>query len=222
MSSEHNINEYEDRTYEDLSQEFMELYSAAARAFNLIPMMYNRLTLVEEMTHKEAVEKIYNDHHHLSGFTERNIRRYLPRDNPQIPRRIRSSRPKNSITETPERLELSTTEQSADGKVELVEVTQHREDDFAKRENEFEFDPEHQEQQNYDTVSAPQSSSSSSNKYDVVDFEIRLNWEYVHNYMYELYNSDNTQEVCFSGELDRRTGKVIAVYAGRKEDRNHF
>ncbi|PWU82776.1 MAG: hypothetical protein DLM72_00055 [Candidatus Nitrosopolaris wilkensis] len=74
MSSEYNMNEYEHRTYEDLSQEFMELYPAAARAFKLIPMMYNRLTLVEEMTHKEAVEKIYKDPHQLSGFTERNIR----------------------------------------------------------------------------------------------------------------------------------------------------
>jgi len=73
--------------------------------------MYNRLTLVDGFTHREAVEKIYNDHHHLSGFTQRNIRRYLPGDNPNIPRRVRTSRPKNSITETAENPELSINEQ---------------------------------------------------------------------------------------------------------------
>ena len=105
------LKEYEQHTYEELSQEFEKLYPAAARAFELIPLMYNRLTLVDELTHKDAVEKIYNDHHHLSGFTQRNIRRYLPGDNPNIPRKVRTSRPKNSITETAENPELSINEQ---------------------------------------------------------------------------------------------------------------
>jgi hypothetical protein len=93
------LNEYEQRNYEELSQEFKELYPSAARAFELIPLMYNRLTLVDGLTHKEAFTKIHNDHNHLSGFTERNIRRYLPIDNPHIPRRVRTSCPRNSITE---------------------------------------------------------------------------------------------------------------------------
>src|SRR6266702_4052598 len=99
VTGSHEINEYEQRTYQELSLEFEELYPAAARAFELIPLMYNRLTLVDGLTHKEAVAKIHNDHYHLSGFTERNIRRYLPGENPNIPRRIRTSCPKNSITE---------------------------------------------------------------------------------------------------------------------------
>ncbi|PWU79311.1 MAG: hypothetical protein DLM72_18145 [Candidatus Nitrosopolaris wilkensis] len=109
----HDFNEYKDRTYEELSQEFQEVYSAAARAFGLIPLMYNRLTLVEGMIHKQAVEKIYNDHHHLSGFTHRNIRRYLPADNPNIPRRIRTSRPNNSVIESAEYSELGTNVQES-------------------------------------------------------------------------------------------------------------
>ena len=105
------LKQYEQHTYEELSQEFVELYPAAARAFELIPQMYNRLTLVDGLAHKEAVAKIHSDHNHLTGFTQRNIRRYLPGDNPRIPRRIRTSRPKNSITETAENPELSINEQ---------------------------------------------------------------------------------------------------------------
>jgi hypothetical protein len=102
QTNESSLKEYEQHTYEELSQEFNELYPAAARAFELVPQMYNRLTLVDGFTHREAVAKIHNDHNHLAGFTQRNIRRYLPGDNPNIPRRVRTSRPKNSITETAE------------------------------------------------------------------------------------------------------------------------
>jgi hypothetical protein len=46
-----------------------------------------------------VLTKIRNDHDHLPGFTERNIRRYLPANNRNIPRRVRTSRPKISTTE---------------------------------------------------------------------------------------------------------------------------
>src|SRR2546425_4041540 len=110
VTGSHEKNEYEQRTYQELSLEFGELYPAAARAFELIPLMYNRLTLVDGLTHKDAVERIYNDHHHLTGFTERNIRRYLPTDNPNLPRRVRTSCPKNSITEISAEQNISNTE----------------------------------------------------------------------------------------------------------------
>ena len=100
ISQPHNLDEYEYKSYEELSKEFQEVYPAAARAFVLIPQMYNRLTLVDGLTHKHALEKIRNDHYHLPGFTQRNIRRYLPANNPNIPRRVRTSCPKNSVTET--------------------------------------------------------------------------------------------------------------------------
>jgi hypothetical protein len=103
--------EYEQRTYEDLSDELQKIYPAVARAFELIPLMYNRLTLVDGLPHKDAVEKIIADHQHFTGFSARNIRRYLPSDNPLFPKRVRSSWPKNSNTETESSLQLSSNEQ---------------------------------------------------------------------------------------------------------------
>jgi uncharacterized coiled-coil protein SlyX len=89
----------EDRPYEELSKEFQEKWPTAARAFKLIALMYNRLTKVDEYTHKAAINKKNNDHAHLPGFSKRNIRRYLPADNPNVPHRVRTLRPKTSITE---------------------------------------------------------------------------------------------------------------------------
>lgn len=89
--------EYDSRSYEELSKEFQE---KASRAFELIPLMYNRLTLVDKLSHTEAVKKIHDDHLHLEGFSSRSIRRYLPADNPVVPHRARPSWPKNSDTQT--------------------------------------------------------------------------------------------------------------------------
>ena len=50
----HNLDEYKYKSYEELSKEFQEVYPAAARAFVLIPQMYNRLTLVDGLTHKDG------------------------------------------------------------------------------------------------------------------------------------------------------------------------
>jgi hypothetical protein len=58
-----NINaEYQKRSYDDLSSEFQRLYPSAVRTIELIQLMYNRLTLVEKLSHKTALKKIYNDH----------------------------------------------------------------------------------------------------------------------------------------------------------------
>jgi len=102
--------EISDRSYEDLSLEFQRLYPSAVRAFELIPLMYNRLTLVDKLSHKEAFTKICDDHKHLSGFSTRNISRYLPSDNPSVPRRVRTSCPKNSFAETSDLAKLSVTQ----------------------------------------------------------------------------------------------------------------
>jgi hypothetical protein len=111
MTNNNNTAEYEKRSYEDLSLEFQRLYPSAVRAFELIPLMYNRLTLVDKLPHKEAYNKIYDDHRCLSGFSTRNISRYLPSDNPSVPRRVRTSCPKNSYVETNEPAKLSITQQ---------------------------------------------------------------------------------------------------------------
>jgi hypothetical protein len=106
LIAENDIKEYQKRSYHDLSSEFQRLYP---RVIQLIPIMYNRLTIVDNLSHKEAVTKIYNDHRHLSGFSKRNIRRNLPLDNVSVPRRIRPSWPKNSITGCDEASKLSVT-----------------------------------------------------------------------------------------------------------------
>jgi hypothetical protein len=101
---------YKDRRYEQLSEEFRQLFPTARRAFELIPMMHDRLTLVDKLTHKAAISKIREDHKDLPGFSGRNIRRYLPTDSPNVPRRIRPPRPKTSNTEHNVVPELSNTE----------------------------------------------------------------------------------------------------------------
>jgi hypothetical protein len=72
-------------TYEDLSSEFKSLYPTVVKAYQLIPRMYNRLTLYEKKTHKEAMQKMYEDDNHLTEFSTRNMRRHLPSDNLNIP-----------------------------------------------------------------------------------------------------------------------------------------
>jgi hypothetical protein len=99
--------EISNHSYEDLSLEFQKLYPYAVRAFKLIPLMYDRLTLVDKLSHKEASTKICDDHRHLSGFSKRNIRRYWPSNNPITPRRVRPSCPKNSFSKIKEPSELS-------------------------------------------------------------------------------------------------------------------
>ena len=94
MDSEINI-DFQKLSYEDLSKEFREIYPNVLRAFQLIPAMYNRLTLFNTISHREALMKIYEDHKDLPGFSRRNIYRYLPSNNPNIPHRIVPSRHKS-------------------------------------------------------------------------------------------------------------------------------
>jgi len=105
---------YDNRTYEDLSKEFQALFSNVMRAYQLIPLMYNQLTGVGELSHNQAMKKIHDDHIHLEGFSFRSIRRYLPADNPLVPRRVRSLWPKNSKTQTDSDEKLSYNEQYED------------------------------------------------------------------------------------------------------------
>ncbi|MGA9844490.1 MAG: hypothetical protein WBP64_12830 [Nitrososphaeraceae archaeon] len=98
------IPEYKLRSYEELSKEFTE---KASRAFELVPMMYDRLTLVDQLSHKQAVKKIFNDHADIRGFSFRNISRYLPLDNPVIPRQVMPARRKSIPTHNPLAQKLS-------------------------------------------------------------------------------------------------------------------
>src|SRR4030095_12267164 len=108
-----NINQ--SSTYDELSKEFKELYPKAHRAFQLIPMMYNTLTLVENYSHKEAIKKILDDHKELLGFSKRNIYRALPKDNPTIPKRVVvPKRHKSSRTEIQNAESLSAAEKNVE------------------------------------------------------------------------------------------------------------
>ena len=107
MNSEINI-DFQKLSYEDLSKKFREYYPSVIRAFELIPMMYDRLTLIDGLSHKRAIKKIGDDHKDLAGFSARNIRRYLPTGNPSIPKRIRTLRPKISLTASIQENILST------------------------------------------------------------------------------------------------------------------
>ena len=101
--------EYKKWSYEQLSTEFKLFLS---RAIQFIPLMYNRLTLVDKLSHKSAITRIYNDHRHLTGFSQRNIRRNLPLYNEVVPRRVRPSCPKSSLTDIKVGEESSNTKQS--------------------------------------------------------------------------------------------------------------
>jgi hypothetical protein len=111
LVTEYDGSEYQNRSYDALSSEFQTLYPSAVRAFQLVGLMYNRLTLVEKLSHKVALAKICNDHRDLPGFSQRNIQRNLPVDNPYVPRRIRPSWPENSTNESNESAKLSVTTQ---------------------------------------------------------------------------------------------------------------
>jgi hypothetical protein len=62
----HTINpmEYKNRSYEELSAEFKP---SVSRAVELVPMMYNRLTLIDKYSHKAAITRMYNDNLHLDS-----------------------------------------------------------------------------------------------------------------------------------------------------------
>jgi hypothetical protein len=49
--------EYQNRTYNDFSSEFQKVHPSAVRAFQLIALMYNRLTLVEKLDHNSQLQK---------------------------------------------------------------------------------------------------------------------------------------------------------------------
>ncbi len=109
-----NQDDYYNRSYEDISKEFQTLFPSAIRAFQLVPLMYNRLTLVDNLSHSTAVERIYNDHHHMPGFSRRSITRYLPADNPAVPHRVTPSWRKKSITYNENKEKSSADEQYED------------------------------------------------------------------------------------------------------------
>jgi hypothetical protein len=54
LVAESDVKEYQKRSYQDLSSEFQRL---CGRVVQLIPLMYNRLTRVDKLSHNEISNK---------------------------------------------------------------------------------------------------------------------------------------------------------------------
>jgi hypothetical protein len=237
--------EYEKRTYEELSSEFQKLYPSVLRAAKLIPLMYNRLTLVENLSHKEANAKMYEDHKHLPGFSRRNICRHLPLDNRFVPRRIRASWRKNSITES----RLSNTIQEQDKNANELSVTSNTLDvdgkdstkadaqaveysgciELSLKNHELEEAVEKSSQLTsadnmISSTAAHTSTDYAYNKADnkdvqseILEFEFCLPKRQILDYWGEpyIFIKDGDLAIPFSGKINRKSGQVISARIGR-------
>ena len=88
--------EYQLRTFEELRAELLYHLPHVYRAIQLVPIIYDRLTLIDGRSHKEAFSEICKIFAQVRrnfpeerGLSDRNLYRYLPEDNPHVPRRIR-------------------------------------------------------------------------------------------------------------------------------------
>jgi hypothetical protein len=235
------------RTYEELSMEFKELYPIISKALQLIGLMYNRLTIVDGLSHKEATSKIYEDHKHLQGFSQRNIRRSLMSlNNPNISHRTRRKiRPiwPNSGSETPidttKEEELSCRDQVEDQLKKnpaeetecsncnlLLLQTQKLNEEKSKVIEGYEQALQvikEQEQR----ISEVQDSKSYSNRpvtnidgVKVLEQEISLLYGPLQQAMASTFRrKENT--LWLTIRLSKNIGNIIAVYAGRKSNLTH-
>jgi hypothetical protein len=62
------VEECQCRIYENLSNELQKIYPLAARSFDFILLMYNRLTLIDGLIHKDAVKKILENQNNIIDF----------------------------------------------------------------------------------------------------------------------------------------------------------
>jgi hypothetical protein len=230
--------EYKTRTYEDLSSEFQKLYSQVVRAYQLIPQMYNRLTLVDRLSHIEAMLKMANDHKHLPGFSDRNVRRYLPSHNPNIPRQVRTSRPKNSGTISVDNPKLSMSEHKQNelinaSKSTHIEISSCTDMDYdVTKISPLQLDKRGQivsppssspTTTSKSTIDHPSSRSDNSNQVqndNHLHFEFGLPVQEVLRHLIPgipgiITKEDNERQIWFSGILDKSTCQVISATVGR-------
>jgi hypothetical protein len=230
--------EYKERTYDELSSDFQEIQPSMVRAFELIGLMYNRLTIVDKFSHKEAVAKIQNDHKHLPGFSERNIRRYLPLDNLSVPRRVRSQCPKNSVVETNEPSKLSDTiEEEKHLKLPLTnDSTEAKTANLASKLSGqsvecsgcISLSLENRELKEAlekssklitaDNMAHP-AAPPINEIYNVLEFEFTLSKKEILDSWGELYLeiADAEKQVWFSGKIDAKNRRVISAKIGRSQ-----
>jgi hypothetical protein len=224
-------------TYEELSREFKNLYPTVSRAFQLISLMYDRLTMVDNFSHKEAISKIYEDHKHLPGFSQRNIRRSLMSlDNPNIPhrnRKIRPSWPNSDDAGAP--LDVNDGENTELPSKSLV-AAQNYEDLTRKAEcsncrvlllqcqgleKERSKVVENYEQA-LQIIKEQQDSNQPVINIDtkVLEQEIALLYGPLQQAMASAFKLKENR-LWLTIKLNKNTGNIIAVYTGRKSNRPH-
>jgi hypothetical protein len=231
--------EYQNHTYNELSSEFQKVHPSAVRAFQLIASMYNRLTLVENFSHKDAVSKIQNDHKHLAGFSKRNISRNLPLDNPNVQRRVRPQWRKNSLTGANEPSKLSNTihgqdenpklfliYDSADARKTDAKLASEPSGQSAECSGCIELSVENRElkealEKTSQLITADNvayaSSASINETHNVLEFDFHLRKQEILDYLGEPYLSlkDGDLKIWFSGKIDNKNGHVISAKIGQ-------
>ena len=237
-------NEYQDRTYNDLSVEFQKVHPSAVRACQLIGLMYNRLTLVENFSHKKAVAKIRSDHEHLAGFSERNISRSLPLDNPCVPRRVKPKWRKNSNTGANGTSKLSNAIQQ-EGKnlrpvltYDNVDTNKSKTDILKAAAQPVECSSCIYSIENRELKDALEKSSKPitadnivynsadciNETHYILEFEFQLRKREILDYLEEPYLSlkDGDSEIWFSGKIDRKNGQVVSAKIGRNQEQENL
>jgi hypothetical protein len=237
------VTEYENRSYDDLSSGFQKLLHFAVRASELISLMYNRFTLIEKYSHKEAVTKIQDDHKHLAGFSSRNIRRSLPVDNPNVRRRVRPPWHKNSIIEAnppsklsdtiqqeEENLKLPLTSNNADNKKIYRDVATkqpHKPTECSScalslENSELKEALEKTRQLTTADKIISAAVDCNHNKEEeskILPFEFTLSKKEILDSWGELYLeiADANMQVWFSGKIDTKNHRVISTGIGRSQ-----
>jgi hypothetical protein len=242
--------DYNNRTYEDILREFQMLFANAMKAFQLIPVMYNRLTLVDKLSHNQTVKKIHDDHIHLQGFSPRSIRRYLPADNPAVPPRVRPTWPKKSITQPVNEQMLSINKQCKGKnrsttnsiflnktKVSMIENEKPELDRMQKIEDEKQQLDEQvttlKTLHKTDKATIKDLNNMISNGSFVtaehvlsratgenITFEFSIGIKEVKHYVSSITATESTENLWFNVTINKESNKVIEICLGRRTSDN--
>ena len=180
------------------------------------------------------------DHKHLPGFSDRNVRRYLPSHNPNIPHRVRTPRPKNSATISVDNPKLSMSEHKQNELINAststrIETSSSTDMDYdvtkisplqLDKRGQIVSPPPPPTRTSKSTIDQPSSPSDNSNQVQNDKNDNHLHFEFwlpVHGVLRRLIpgipgiitKEDNEKQIWFSGILDKSTGQVISVTIGR-------
>jgi hypothetical protein len=176
-----------------------------------------------------------NDHEHLPGFSDRNVRRYLPSHNPNIPHRVRTPRPKNSITKAVGNPKLSFSEHKQNEIIDAFTSTHIK----TSSSTEIEYDVtkisqlQSEKQEEFapssplppsmtlkSTIERPSSLPDNDNQEqnnNLLPFEFSLTVVQVLGHFVPIVPKKGHEEdrVWFSGILNKTNGQVISATIGR-------